>query len=121
MHKHDSEPLHYLHEGTIGSGYIDKEEETMSDKPRLTKLLNRLREMNLELDSDPDFNFDFDCAPELRLNQVDKGMCELIDAIEELGASEELTRVVILATEQYRRIQRMKVKYLQLQEEIIAR
>ena len=45
--------MRYLHEGTIGSGYIEDETQQMSnnDQPRLEKLLNRLDHMNRELDT----------------------------------------------------------------------
>ena len=59
--------------------------------------------------TDPDFAFPVDCSPEMRGMQFDPGMHELMGAIEELGCSEELTAVVVLAGEQYSRIKRMRV------------
>lgn len=67
-----------------------------------------------------DFAFTFKCPPELRRNQLDEGMYELIIAIEELGCSEELTAVVVLAGAQYDRIRRMKVKWDDLQSELLT-
>lgn len=61
--------------------------------------------------TDSDFAFDHECAPELRLNQFDKGMHELMCAIEELGCSEEQTRAIVLAGEQHTRINRMKLMW----------
>lgn len=63
---------------------------------------------------DPDFVFDHPCSPEVRINQVDAAMHELMGAIEDLGCSPELTAVVVLAGEQYNRIQRMKIKWAEL-------
>lgn len=63
-----------------------------------------------------DFAYPFDCDSELRMNQVDEGMGALIDAIEALGASEELTAVVVMASYQLDRIRRMKIAYRDLWE-----
>lgn len=61
--------------------------------------------------TDPDFAFDHPCSPELRPSQSDKGMHELMVAIEEAGCSPELTKAIVLAGEQAARINRMKIKW----------
>lgn len=65
-------------------------------------------------DTDPDFAYAVPFDPELRPFQFDPGMHKLIGAIEDLGCSEELTAVVVIASEQYDRIKRMKAKWQDL-------